>query len=147
MDAYDPETARQVWQRVHAPMPAPAGREALLASLALVVENRACYRLLAQTLRGNRAAVCRRLLAGTQSQAACLAGLHRLLTGLPPDLSQPVPQPSQPEAALRRCYGRTLTCLSAWSAPTTPDLAPPYRRLARQAEDHCLWIAELLGEQ
>lgn len=148
---YDPQKAARVWKRVQERSEAetreqtrPEGsvRNMILEAMTAA----AVYLQLAHRLSGPESAVLQRLYREEQNQAACLKGIHTLITGEAPAVSvAPVPQ-ENPELTLRRCYAREMQCLKNYEARIQdPDYGPVFHRMAVQEREHCKAVLELLG--
>ena len=56
------------------------------------------------------------------------------------------PELADPEALLRRCYGREMQCLAKYEARSSdPEFGVVFARLAEQERRHCHMVLELLG--
>lgn len=147
MTAYDPEMAARVWQRVQGTEstagPATQGLPALIAE---EWNDAAAYLYLSRRFQGRDSALLRRLSQEEQSHAACLRGIHALITGARP-VSRTAPPPREPpEAVLRRCYSREIRSLTEYEARAAdPEYGPVFARLAAQEREHCQSVLELLG--
>lgn len=147
MNDYDPEKAARVWQRVQgkAPAPEPPG-QGLPALMAEVWRDAAAYLYLSRRFPGKDGVLLRRLAEENQSQAACLRGIHAMVTGARPVNHTPPPTQEPAETLLRRCYGRELRRFHEYEARSAdPDFGPVFTRLAAQTREHCTRVLELLG--
>jgi rubrerythrin len=147
MEAYNPEKAAQVWQRVRS----TALPEALAAGLPTLIagewSDAATYLQLSRRFQGRDAAILRRMFEEEQSHAACLKGIYSLLTGertvtrTPPAAQEPL------EVTLRKCYGREMHCLAEYEQHTAhKEYGMVFQRLAEQEREHCRALLELLGK-
>ena len=146
MEKYDAAKATRVWQRVQGNQ---AGTEPLTGIPALIAEelqDAAVYQQLAHRMGPKAALLLRRLYEEDQAHAACLKGIHNLVTGEKTSHRiPPVPQES-PEMSLRRCYGREMRCQAQYEARSSdPEYGPVFSRLAAQEQEHCRIVLELLG--
>ena len=81
------------------------------------------------------------------SHAACLKGMYQLIAGEKADVPAPKLAPDTPEAILRRCYGREMHCLAQYEAHSTdPDYGGVFTQLAKQEQEHCRQLLEILGQ-
>ena len=146
MESFDPQMAQRVWQRVRATERPEDEAAQLPALIAEKQEQAATYLQLSRRFQGKDAAVLRRLSEEERSHAACLKGICTLLTGDPPTVHSPAPSREPTQALLRRCYGKELQCLARyeqWAAHR--EYGPVFTQLARQEQEHCRILLELLG--
>lgn len=148
MNAYDPEKAARVWQRVQGREPAPAVSFAQELRMLIAEEwnDAAAYLNLSRRFQGAQNALLRRMSQEEQSHAACLRGLYSLITGtrLAVQTSRPTQEPT--EVILRRCYGREMRSLAEYEARSADsEYGPVFARLAAQEREHCKSVLELLG--
>lgn len=148
MQNYDPKKAAQVWQRVQkSNAPAPQPVQDLMALLIHEWTDAATYLQLSRQYQGREAAALRRLFEEEQSHAACLKGIYTLITGEKPVVHTPKVEAQTKEATLRRCYGREMQCLAQYERKSSdPEYGAVYARLARQEQEHCRAVLELLGK-
>ena len=146
MKNYDPKTAAKVWDRVqNTAVPAPDA-QAILNLIAEEMLDAAAYQRLTRRLPPPQAAISRQIWQQEQSHISCLKGIYTLITGQKPLVPPPVASDDPPEIALRRCYGREMRCLSQYeSRMGDPQYGHIFRSLARQEQEHCHKILELLG--
>lgn len=146
MENFDTAKATRVWNRVHS---GTADNEPLAGLPALIAEEQldaAVYQQLTRRLGPKEAPLLRRLYEEDLAHAACLKGIHSLVTGekINPR-TPPVPQESA-MLTLRRCYGREMRCLAQYEARSAdPEYGPVFSRLAAQEREHCRMVLELLG--
>ena len=146
MKPYDPKTAARVWDRVQNSAPPPGDAQTILNLIAEEMLDAAAYQRLARRLPPPQAAVAKNLYQQEQSHISCLKGIYTLITGDKPIVPPPSAGDDQPEITLRRCYGREMRCLSQYEARTgDPQYGHIFRTLARQEQEHCHKILEILG--
>ena len=146
MEQYDTAKAARVWQRVQNSQTPPAENTGLSALIYDELQDAAVYRQLANRMGQREGSILRRLYDEEQAHAACLKGIHILITGskVTPQIPQ-IPQESV-EMTLRRCYGREMRCLAQYEARSDdPEYGPVFSRLAAQEREHCLAVLEILG--
>lgn len=146
MKNYDPKTAARVWDRVqHAAV--PAGDSQLI--LNLIAEeslDAATYLQLAKRLQQPLAAVVKQLAGQEQSHISCLKGIYTMITGEKAKILPPKVADDPPDIVLRRCYGREMRALAQYEArQSDPQYGHVFRTLARQEQEHCHRLLELLG--
>ena len=146
MKQYDPKTAKMVWDRVqNAAVPAPDA-PAILNLIEEELVDAAAYLRLSKKLPPALAAIARQLSQQEQSHAGCLRGIYALITGRKAIVPQPVVADDPPEIVLRRCYGREMRCLAQYEArQNDPQYGHVFHSMARQEQEHCHKILELLG--
>ena len=144
METYDKAKAARVWQRVQG-----ADRlndRELLTMIAREWTDGATYLQLSRQLQGSQSAKLRRLYEEEQAHTACLKGIYTLITGVRPNVKASPIMGMEPEALLRRCYGRQMQALADYEARINdPEYGPVFARLAEQERDHCRVILELIG--
>lgn len=146
MKPYDPNTAAKVWDRVRSTPAATADAQAVLELIAQEMLDAATYSRLAQRLPPPQAAIARQIARQEQSHISCLKGVYTLITGQKPMVPKPAVTDDPPDILLRRCYGREMRCLSQYEArQTDPQYGHIFRTLARQEQEHCHRILEILG--
>lgn len=146
MKNYDPKTAARVWDRVqHAAV--PAGDSQLI--LNLIAEeslDAATYLQLAKRLQQPLATVVKQLAGQEQSHISCLKGIYTMITGEKAKILPPKVADDPPDIVLRRCYGREMRALAQYEArQSDPQYGHVFRTLARQEQEHCHRLLELLG--
>ena len=146
MKNYDPKTAARVWDRVQGAAAPPADAQVILGLIAEEMLDAASYLRLSRKLPPPQAAIARQLSQQEQSHISCLKGVYTLITGSKAIVSAPTVSDDLPEIVLRRCYGREMRCLSQYeSRMGDPQYGHIFRTLARQEQEHCHRILELLG--
>ena len=149
MNAYDPEMAARVWQRVQGKVPAPDSVPAVQGLQMLIAEewsDAAAYLNLSRRFQGRDSNLLRRLSEESQSQAACLRGIHTMAAGKSPVIHTPPPAQESAETLLRRCYSRELGRFHEYEARSNDSgFGPVFARLAAQTREHCARLLELLG--
>ncbi len=139
----DNEKFAQVWQRVQAPAEPAQGMPELIAR---EKEDAVIYLHLSRVLRGRDSILLRQMFEQEQAHAACLKGIYRLSNDALPEIRIPNIPKESPEILLRRCYGREMRCLAAYEARAAhPEYGPVFFRMARQEQEHCRNILEILG--
>lgn len=146
MKELNPNSAARVWDRVKS-APVPAGdAQTILNLIAEEMQDAAAYQRLSQKLPPPLAAVAKQMARQEQSHVACLKGAYTLITGQKPILPPPAVSDDGPQIVLRRCYGREMRCLSQYEArQQDPQYGHIFRTLARQEQEHCHRILEILG--
>ena len=146
MDTIDPTTAARVWQRVQGPSQQTDPAQGLAELIAQEWTDAANYLHLSRRLTGRDSAIARRLFEEEQAHTACLKGIYTLITGQRPTVKAVLPTPEEPEALLRRCYGREMRCLAQYEARSGhPEYGQVFARLADQEREHCRLVLQLLG--
>lgn len=145
MEHINPKTAARVWERVQAP-PSTADAAAIQALLAEEVQDSLIYTRLAKRLPPAQAAVARQMAQQEQTHITCLKGIYAMITGSTPKVSAVPPTDDPVPIVLRRCYGRKMRCLAQYEARgSDPQYGHIFRKLARQEQEHCQKLLELLG--
>ena len=149
MEHVDRQLEKRVWDRVCAReqgnnMP-PLQRENLKPWILVAQENTAVLRGLQLQLIGKQWEGLRRLEGECSRMVLSLRGICAM-QGERVKLN-PVPTPREvPRRALEKCYHRTRRIWEEMQRRTAdPEHGPVFRKLARQAEDHCSAMAELIG--
>ena len=146
MKQYDPKTAARVWDRVQNTTPPAGDAQTVLNLIAEEMLDAASYQRLARRLPPPQAAIARQLSQQEQAHISCLKGIYTLITGEKPLVPPPAVSDDPPEIILRRCYGREMRCLSQYeSRMGDPQYGHIFRTLARQEQEHCHRILEILG--
>lgn len=146
MDTIDPATAARVWQRVQGTADQADPAQGLSELIAQEWTDAANYLYLSRRLSGKDSAMARRLFEEEQSHTACLKGIYTLITGHRPAVKAIPPAQEEPEALLRRCYGREMRCLAQYEARTGhPEYGQVFARLAEQEREHCRLVLQILG--
>ena len=144
MNTIDPQKAARVWQRVQGAT-RPSDRE-LLTMIAREWTDAATYLQLSRQFQGKDSANLRRLYDEEQAHTACLKGIYTLITGTRPNVKALALTGQDPEALLRRLYGRQMQGLADYEAKSQdPEYGPVFARLADQERDHCRTILEVIG--
>ena len=146
MKNYDPKTAARVWDRVQNTA-VPAGDSQLI--LILLTEealDAATYLQLSKRLPPPQAAVIKQLAQQEQAHVSCLKGVYTMITGEKPKFVPVKVADDPPDIVLRRCYGREMRALAQYEArQNDPQYGHVFRNLARQEQEHCHRILEVLG--
>lgn len=146
MDTIDPTKAARVWQRVQGEQSHPPMERGLLELIAEEWTDATTYLQLSRRFQGKDSAMLRKMYDDEQAHTACLKGIYTLLTGSRPTIRAATPSAENPEAILRRCYGREMRCLAQYEARSAdPEYGQVFARLADQEREHCRMVLELLG--
>ena len=146
MEYIDPQKNAEVWARVRGGAPDIPQEQTLAALIAREWEDAATYLRLSRRTQGKLSAALYQLYRQEQAHTACLKGIYTLITGERPSLRIPAPAAESVSLTLRRCYGREMQCLKEYEARAShPEYGPVFARLARQEQEHCRVILELLG--
>ena len=145
MEHIDPKTAARVWERVQAPT-SSADAAAIQTLLTEEVQDSLIYTRLAKRLPSAQAAIARQMAQQEQTHITCLKGIYAMITGATPKIHATPPADDPIPIVLRRCYGREMRCLAQYEARgTDPQYGHIFRKLARQEQEHCQKLLELLG--
>ena len=81
-----------------------------------------------------------------QAHISCLKGIYTMITGEKARFLPPKVADDPPDIVLRRCYGREMRALAQFEArQNDPQYGHVFRGLARQEQEHCHKLLELLG--
>ena len=146
MKNYDPKTAARVWDRVQNTA-VPAGDSQLILNLiAEEILDAATYLQLSKRLSTPQAAAIKQLAQQEQSHVSCLKGVYTMITGEKPKVLPVKVSDDPPDIVLRRCYGREMRALAQYEArQNDPQYGHVFHSMARQEQEHCHKILELLG--
>lgn len=146
MKNYDPQTAAKVWDRVQNAA-VPAGDSQLILNLiAEEVLDARTWQQLSKRLPPPQAAIVRTLARQEQAHAICLKGIYTMITGRNAMVPPPKVADDPADIVLRRCYGRAMRALAQYeSRQNDPQYGHIFRTLARQEQEHCHRILEILG--
>lgn len=148
MEKIDPAKAAAVWQRVHNSTPQIPREQGLTALIQDALISSSLYEQLARQSSGDRSARLRQLARQEAAHAACLKGIFWMLTGKRPTVQIPKSAPEKPEAALRRCCGRTMRCIAQYEARSAdPEFGAAFAALARQAREDYVQLLIVLGNR
>jgi len=146
MKNYDPKTAARVWDRVQNAAVPVGDAQTVLNLIAEEMLDAVSYQRLARRLPPPQAVIARQLSQQEQAHVSCLKGVYTLITGSKAIVPAPNVSDDPPEIVLRRCYGREMRCLSQYeSRMSDPQYGHIFRALARQEQEHCHKILEILG--
>ena len=146
MKPYDPKAAAKVWDRVQNTTPPNGDAQTVLNLIAEEMVDAASYQRLTRRLPPPQAAIARQIYQQEQSHISCLRGIYTLITGERALVPPPAVADDPPEILLRRCYGREMRCLSQYESRLgDPQYGHIFRNLARQEQEHCHKILEILG--
>ena len=145
MDMMDPNTQRQVWDRVFS-QPGEQPRNDLRPMLMAAMELAAAYRYLLGTLTGKQRERLRGLYEGELANIAALRGIS-ILAGQGEEvlkLWSPAKEPGR--KLLETCYHRTRRCMTDYmSRSAEPEFGMVFRKLSDREGEHCAALAEILG--
>ena len=146
MKNYDPKTAARVWDRVQNTA-VPAGDSQLI--LNLITEealDATAYLQLSKRLPTPQAGTVRQLAQQEQAHISCLKGIYTMITGEKAKIAPMKVTDDPPDIVLRRCYGREMRALAQYEArQNDPQYGHVFRSLARQEQEHCHKLLEILG--
>lgn len=146
MEKYDSGTEQQVWQRVLAGGE-HSGRNDLRQLQREAMELAAIYRSLAGQLAGKLRERAMRLYQGEKANAASLAGIGMLSHQGEETLKLWQPGKESPRKALERCYHRSRRCMTEYTARSAEgEFGVVFEALAKREGEHCVILAELLGD-
>ena len=146
MKNYDPNTAEKVWDRVKNTAVPTGDSQLLLNLIAEEIQDAHTYPQLAKRLPPPQAAIVRGLSQQEQAHATCLKGIYAMVTGRSAIVPPPPVTNDPPDIVLRRCYGREMRMLTQYeSRQNDPQYGHIFRSLARQEQEHCHRLLELLG--
>ena len=145
MDKQERNTEQQVWQRVCANR--DLGPKNDLRQLRReAMELAAVYQNLSSRLMGRNQELAKRLSAGERANGAALAGIEKLFRTEGERLKLWQPGSEEPGKVLEKCYHRTRRCAAEYLARSADgECGVVFAQLAKRAEEHCAWIAEILG--
>lgn len=110
------------------------------------MELAAIYRNLSPRVSGTNQEQVKRLYRGERANAAALAGIGKLSRREEERLKLWQPGNEEPRRVLEKCYHRTRRCVTEYLARSADgEFGLVFGKLAKRGEDHCLWIAEILG--
>ncbi len=144
MEHYDPGQVTRVWQRVWSEGTEKSvlpGLKALAA--AEITEAALLKRLSAQLGDGG---VLLKMSREDAAHGECIKGIYIMATGEHPELKPYLTETEKPETALRKCYVRKLRAIAQYeSRAGDADYGSAFSWLARQEEEHCCRILQLMG--
>ena len=145
MEQIDPQLAQRVWERVRGGQdPQDPARDLQAMVLAAGADRSACAQL-ARTFKSEP--LLKILIRDCEQTAACLRGLHKLLTGQPPHPGRPSREEGSARELLVRCHSRTLTCLELcqrWQVH--PRCGAALTVLAGRLRERCCLLARLIDK-
>ena len=150
MDQVDRQMEKRVWDRVRQREPGAnmpqLQQDSLKPWILAAQENASAYRNLALQLIGKPWEGLRRLEQESSRSVWCLQGISAL-RGEGSKLT-PLPVPREnPRRTLEKCYHRSRRLWEEMELRASdPEYGPVFRKLARQTEDHCAAVAELIGK-
>lgn len=147
MNNYDKAMADRVWKRVQGTKAEEPERDLNLKGL---IQNEwmaaSAYLQLSRQMPQKDAAVLQRLFREEQTHAACLKGMHILITGEKPVVRTPPARKEPVDAALRKCYAGELRSITDYEARSDhPEYGHIFADLARQEREHSRAVLELIG--
>ena len=146
MRNYDPKTAARVWDRVQNAAVPIADAQLILNLIADEALDAATYLQLSKRLPVSQATVIRQMAQQEQSHISCLKGIYTMITGEKAKILPPKVADDPPDIVLRRCYGREMRALAQYEArQNDPQYGHVFRTLARQEQEHCHRLLEILG--
>ena len=146
MDKQDWNPEQQIWQRVRANRE-EGPKNDLRQMQREAMELAAVYRGLLSQLTGKHRELVMKLQRGEQANAAALAGIGLLSLQNREQLKLWQPGKEEPVKLLERCYHRTRRCMTEYMARSAePEFGVVFDRMARREGEHCLLLAQLLGE-
>jgi len=145
MEKYDPQVAKQVWERVRHREDEGQLPAVLQQMLGTAVEDGTVCRRLQQKFTGWHREVLGRIAQRKDGCASCLRGILRLHAEQVPPVAATVGA-KQPEAALRHCLRNTLQGIRQWNGLSShPEFGPVFGVLAQQEAELAQWLLQLLG--
>ena len=146
MKNYDPKTAARVWDRVQNAAVPIADAQLILNLIGDEALDAATYLQLSKRLPVPQATVIRQMSQQEQAHISCLKGIYTMITGEKAKILPPKVADDPPDIVLRRCYGREMRALAQYEArQNDPQYGHVFRTLARQEQEHCHKLLELLG--
>lgn len=146
MKNYDPKTAARVWDRVQNAAVPIADAQLILNLIADEALDAATYLQLSKRLPVPQATVIRQMSQQEQTHISCLKGIYTMITGEKAKILPPKVADDPPDIVLRRCYGREMRALVQYEArQNDPQYGHVFRTLARQEQEHCHRLLEILG--
>lgn len=145
MDKQEWSKEQQVWQRIRSAQ--EEGQKNDLRQLQReAMELAAIYRGLMPRMKGHQQEQLARLHQGERNNAAVLAGIGILSHQNPEHLKLWQPEKEEPKKLLERCYHRTRRCLTEYLARSAEgEFGVLFERMAKREAEHCMIIAEVLG--
>ena len=146
MKNYDPKTAARVWDRVQNAAVPIADAQLILNLIGDEALDAATYLQLSKRLPVPQATVIRQMSQQEQAHISCLKGIYTMITGEKAKILPPKVADDPPDIVLRRCYGREMRALAQYEArQNDPQYGHVFHSMARQEQEHCHKILELLG--
>lgn len=132
----------KIWRRVRSE--SPGITDGLPALAAGALGQAALYGAMARRHQGQMRQSLLQLQSRELSNARCLKGIFRLITGQSLSVATVPPVQDAPEIALRKSYGRSLKALKAYEARSDhEEYGAIFRLLADRQREDCFKIAEL----
>ena len=148
MEHYDAAKAARVWQRVQNGQTGPEPLTGLPALIGEELLSAAAYQQLSRKTGARDASALHRLWEENHAHAACLKGIHNLVTGEKTSPKIPSIPLESPELMLRRCYGREMRCLAQYEVRSSdPEYGAVFAGLAGQKRVQCMTLLELIGKR
>lgn len=134
----------KIWRRVRGE--APDITDGLPALAASALTQAALYGAMARRYQGQTRHILLQLQSRELSNARCLKGIFRLITGQSLSAAAVPPSQDASEIALRRSYGRSLKSLKAYETKMDHgEYGAVFRLLADRQREICFKIAELVA--
>lgn len=137
---------QQVWQRVQANREQPQNSD-LRQLQREAMELAAAYWGLSAQLSGRTREQALNLYRGEKATGAALAGIRVLSRQSGEQLKLWQPGKEDPKKLLERCYHRTRRCMTEYLARSAEgEFGIVFEKLAGRAGEHCVMIAQLMGQ-
>ncbi len=134
---------QRVWERVRGQHQAPS----LQVLAAAEKDNAAVYLRLARMAQGPEKALLRQLFERERRHGQTLGGIHLLTEDRPLSVRTAAPAADSMQVALHKCYAATLKAAAEYTRRCQdPEYGPAFAHLARQEQEHCAMLLELLGK-
>ena len=146
MEDLDRDLQQRVWQRVqHRELPVLTPRESIKAWILTAQENAAAYRHMSQQPGMKEKARLQQLYGESRQWIACMRGICRM-DGERVAAPKVVCPPEAGYRILEKCFHRERKLWEEWERQSGERAyGPLYGRLARQAQEHCVTVMEMLG--
>lgn len=134
----------KIWRRIRGEDPDIIDGLPALAASAL--SQAALYGAMARRSQGQIRQLLQQLQSRELSNARCIKGIYRLVSGQSLSAATVPPSQEATEIALRRSYGRSLKALNAYEARSDHgEYGAVFRLMADGQRESCLKIAELVA--
>lgn len=142
MAEIDEELEKRVWQRVREPE-TPRSLQAMAAAERSAA---AMYLMLSRMMQGRKKELLRQLYHREQLHSRYLSGISLVRDGKALAVRTAPPEGKTPENCLRRCYAGCLQAAREYrSCADDREYGPIFARMAREEEENCAMILEILG--